>query len=261
MRKLLVIAGIAFIAVGTGVLGCDADENGEETTLEAHERGGPEEVTFTTSDGWEIHGSYYSCQAVGLPAVICVHMLRHDRTTYESLADMLVGSGLDVLTIDSRGHGESVIHDGEEERFTSFDDAAYNSSVEDIAAAKAFLAEKGADTSRLGIIGASIGANYALIYGAGDPDVKGVVLLSPGLEYHGVETEPAIEEYAGRPIIIAVSSEDRYSAESCETLADLGGDAAELKTFDGAGHGPDMFDAEPDFESEVAGWFAGTLSP
>ncbi len=260
MRKLM-ITGTIFIAAGASVLGCGAAENGEETTLEAHERGGPEDVTFTTSDGWEIHGSYYSCQAKDLPAVICVHMLRHDRTTYESLADMLVGSGLDVLTIDSRGHGESVTHNGEEERFTSFDDAAYNSSVEDIAAAKAFLAEKGADTSRLGIIGASIGANYALIYGAGDPDVKGVVLLSPGLEYHGAETEPAMKEYAGRPALIAASSEDRYSAESCETLADLGGDTAELKTFDGAGHGTDMFDAEPGFESEVAGWFAGNLSP
>jgi alpha-beta hydrolase superfamily lysophospholipase len=259
MRKLM-ITGIVLIA-GAFVLGCGAAENGEETTLEAHEQGGPEEVTFTTSDGWEIHGSYYSCQAKGLPAVICVHMLRHDRTTYESLAPMLVGSGLDVLTIDSRGHGESVMHNGEKEKHASFDDTAYNSSVEDIAAAKEFLDEKGADTSRLGIIGASIGANYALIYGAGDADVKGVVLLSPGLDYHGVETEPAMKEYAGRPALVAASSEDRYSAESCETLADLGGDAAELKIFDGAGHGTDMLDAEPDFEAEVAGWFAARLSP
>lgn len=260
MRRLIKI-GIGFIAVGAFVLGCGAAEKEEETTLEAHEKGEPENVVFTTSDGWEIHGTYYTCQAKGLPAVICVHMLRHNRTTYESLAPMLVGSGLDVLTIDSRGHSESIMHNGKKEKFTSFDDTAYNSSVEDIVAAKAFLAEKGADTSRLGIIGASIGANYALIYGAGDPDVKGVVLLSPGLDYHGVKTEPAMKEYAGRPALVAASSEDRYSAESCETLANLGGNATELKIFDGAGHGTDIFDAEPDFETEVAGWFAANLSP
>lgn len=38
----------------------------------------------------------------------------------------------------------------------------------------------------MALVGASIGANYALRALAADEKLRGAVLLSPGLDYHGV---------------------------------------------------------------------------
>ena len=62
-------------------------------------------------------------------------------------------------------------------------------------------------------IGGSIGANMALRLGADVPQIPTVVLLSPGLNYDGVQTEPAMETFGDRPVFIVASSEDSYAAE------------------------------------------------
>lgn len=217
----------------------------------------PATVSFATSDGWKIYASYWDAGA-GKPAAILLHMLIADRHSYDGLGAKLAAAGFNVLALDSRGHGDSTNKDGETRRYAEFDDAEHGSSLLDAAAAKDFLAGKGADTSKLVIVGASIGANFALNYGAEDADVRAVVLLSPGLDYHGVETAAAMAKYRGRPAYLVASDEDKYSADSVGKLHEIAADAA-LKLFTDAGHGTRIFKAEPSFEDALVDWLAAQV--
>jgi len=217
----------------------------------------PETVHFRTADGWDVAATYWSAGA-GRPAAILLHMLPADRHSYDDLGSALAAAGFNVLALDSRGHGESLDHNGAPSRYTEFDDAAYASSVGDIAAAKDFLAGKDCDVARLVLVGASIGANLALDYAVGDAAVKGVVLLSPGLDYHGVKTEAAMSAYGTRPVYLAASDEDGYAAESVTKLRALA-PGADYKMFTDAGHGTNIFVAEPAFRDTVVAWLAARV--
>src|SRR6266849_2861657 len=67
---------------------------------------------------------------------------------------------------------------------------------------------------------AAIGANGALLFAAEEPRVRCAVLLSPGLDYHGVTTEAAIAQMK-RPVLLVASEEDEYSAQSARRLERL----------------------------------------
>jgi pimeloyl-ACP methyl ester carboxylesterase len=251
----------AATAVAFVFAGCQAKEASEVSTAgtagtenDMAKTVASEAVTFDTSDGWEIHATYRNA-GEGKPAAILLHMLPADRHSYDDLGPKLAAAGFNVLAPDSRGHGESLKHDGKVERYTEFGDAEYRSSVADVAAAKAFLAAKGADTSRTVIVGASIGANFALDYAASDADVRAIALLSPGLSYHGVATADAMSAYGGRPAYLAASEEDTYAAESVGKLHEIAGNA-ELALFENAGHGTNILVAEPSFADKLVTWLA-----
>lgn len=257
---------ITFVAICTAaafLTACQAKERGPASTAEAgvgtaeRTAAPPATVTFTTSDGWKIYASYWEA-GEGKPAAILLHILTSDRHSYDAFGAKLAAAGFNVLALDSRGHGDSIKQNGETKRYTEFDDAAYKSSLLDVAAAKDFLAEKGANTSKLVIVGASIGANFALDYAAGDADVCAVALLSPGLNYHGVETAAAMAKYRGRPAYLVASEEDKYSADSVGKLHEIDAGAV-LKIFEAAGHGTKIFAAEPSFEDELVTWLGAQV--
>jgi pimeloyl-ACP methyl ester carboxylesterase len=262
VRKITTYAAAAAVAVLFA--GCQAKEANEVspagtagTENEMAHTVASEAVTFDTSDGWEIHATYWNA-GEGKPAAILLHMLPADRSSYGDLGSKLAAAGFNVLAPDSRGHGESLRHDGRVERYTDFGDAEYRSSVADVAAAKAFLAAEGADTSRTVIVGASIGANFALDYAASDADVRAIALLSPGLNYHGVTTADAMAAYGDRPAYLAASEEDEYAAESVGKLHEIARNA-ELALFENAGHGTDILVAEPSFADKLVTWLSAQV--
>ena len=67
-------------------------------------------VETRTDDGWILRGDLREVPAA--PVVVCSHAMMVDRRTLDrpsgaGLASVLNGAGLEVLTIDARGHGES----------------------------------------------------------------------------------------------------------------------------------------------------------
>ena len=259
MKTIAIYAAWAVTAFAFA--GCQAKETGEVPaggTAAAENEGegtvASEAVTFNTSDGWEIHATYWNA-GEGKPAAILLHMLPADRRSYDDFGAGLAAAGFNVLAPDSRGHGESLKHNGVIERYNDFGDDEHRSSVADVAAAKTFLAEKGADTSRTVIVGASIGANFALNYAAPDADVRAIVLLSPGLDYHGVTTVDPMSAYGNRPAYLVASEEDSYSADSVGKLHEISG-SAELALFENAGHGTNILLAEPSFADKLVTWLA-----
>jgi dienelactone hydrolase len=190
------------------------------------------EVELLTSDGVTIRGSYYNKSEEDAPGVILLHMLSRHRGDWHDFARDLQVEGYGVLAIDLRGHGES---DLDYTDFSPGDD--FRAMVLDVAPAKEFLVKEGISSNKISIMGGSIGANVALNYAAGDKDIPAIVLLSPGFDYRGIETEDAMIAYGDRPVFLIASEGDAYCAETCEKLYSLATGEKRLKIYPEDAHG------------------------
>jgi pimeloyl-ACP methyl ester carboxylesterase len=159
-------------------------------------------------------------------------------------------SGISSLAIDLRGHGAT---GGAEDWLLAQQDTA-----DGIAWLKGVA---GLDPDRVGVAGASIGANLALVQAAEHPgSVAAVALLSPGLDYFRVEIDGLAEEIGGVPLFLAASNDDGYSAETVRTIADQASGEPTLKVFEGVAHGTDMFTANPELAESLSEFLRGALS-
>lgn len=185
------------------------------------------------------------------PGVILLHMLGGDRMDWEDvgLTNALVDNGFAALTVDLRGHGETG------------GSIAWQLAPEDLQRVwEQFTSLDIVDPQRTAVIGASIGANLALQTGANQPAIQTVILLSPGLDYRGLTTEDAMQNYSSRPILIVASEEDAYAADSSRALITLAQSESRLEMFDGAGHGTRMFSAKPELSDLMLTWLAENIN-
>lgn len=220
----------------------------------------PQTVNFPTEDGFSIVGIYYPPNRPAAPALILLHMLDRNRDDWNELAKRLYDEGYAVLSIDLRGHGESIRHGEEIVTWQGFESKDYRAMAADVRAAMDFLkGQEDIDLRRIGIIGASIGCNVGLNYAVSDENVRTLVMLSPGLNYKGIKTEYAIRAYGQRPVFIAVSIKDTYSDKSSRKLYDRTEGKKKLQRFIDAGHGTDMLAERPKLTTAIVDWLKETL--
>lgn len=212
----------------------------------------PQDVSIPAGDELAIRGTFYPGPGPGpWPAILLLHMLGSQRQAWDDtgLPTALNQAGYAVLAIDLRGHGQTG---------GSID---WVLAEEDLPHVWGYLTGRDdVDPTRTAIVGASIGANLALRAAANLPQVRGVVPLSPGLDYRGVTTGDAIPAYGPRPLLIVASEEDSTAAEASRQLADQAQGSARLILYDGAGHGTNMFTARPELSAEITGWLNRLLA-
>jgi len=213
----------------------------------------PQKVTFDSADGVVLIGSFYASPNAKSPAVILLHQWESDRHSYDDLALQLQADGFNILSFDGRGFGESVkTKDGKAVPVSRSDDAV-KGMLGDVDAALEFISKQAnVNADRIGIVGASYGSSLALIYAADHPKVKAVALLSPGVNYFGnMPTEPAVQKYGDRPLLLVAAEDDAESANSVRALKRAGGDAAEIKIYEKGGHGTGIFSAKVGLEEQL----------
>jgi dienelactone hydrolase len=212
-----------------------------------------QEVAFKTDDGVTIAGTLY-LPGRPAPAIILVHALSRTREDWSAVANRLAEAGFVALAIDLRGHGASgPLPDGTDlQQLTPMN--------ADVKAARLFLASRREVVpSRIGVAGASIGANLAILLAANDPAVRSLALLSPGIDYRGLRPEAAFKKYGDRPALLAASQEDNYSTNSARELVGSGTGIRDLRILNGAGHGTTMLVRQPDLVGALVDWFRRTL--
>lgn len=205
---------------------------------------------FLTKDGYTIVADYYAGR--GRSGILLLHMMPTDRTSWQALALKLQESGFHVLAIDLRGHGQST---GGPNGYQAFSDVQHQQSVFDIDSAIGFLHSKGVGKIHIG--GASIGANLGLQYAAKHSEIVSVMLLSPGLNYHGIHTDIWMDNIKPHQAILLVASDDDiYSFTTVKTLFDhsSGLPRREVKLLIHAGHGTTMLEKSPEFINELVIW-------
>jgi pimeloyl-ACP methyl ester carboxylesterase len=184
-----------------------------------------EKVSFTTDDNLLITAGYVPpiVRPNGrAPVAILLHMYRSDRTAFDPLLPALRSAGFAVLAIDLRGHGESVGSPEMRlaERVENKDRKFFATMDRDLDAAYAWLAERPeCDLSRFVIIGASVGASIALKYAARDKSVDGVICLTPGVNYLGIDSLADAQKLGARPVMLLASEPEKAAAEQLGRLA------------------------------------------
>lgn len=215
-----------------------------------------EAVAFITEDGVNIKGDYY--EGGGDRAVLLLHMMPATRASWIAFANALTAEGLSVLAIDLRGHGESTEGpNGTLLDYKNFKDEDHQASIHDVEAAVEFLrGEK--KMKYISIGGASIGANLAILYAHVHPEIRSLLLLSPGIDYRGINTEKAISDFKGTQRLFFIASrDDEYSAASVKELYEKTPGEKKIEIFDDAGHGTTILERKPEYLKILAQWFAG----
>lgn len=211
-------------------------------------------ISLKTSDNVEIIGNYYNTNDANAPAVVLLHMIPATKESWRGLAKNLNSAGFQSLAIDLRGHGES---ESGPEDYKNFSDIQHQASIKDVNAGVEFFLSKGVPMEKISLIGASIGANLSLEFQASHPEIKASVLLSPGLNYKGIETEPLIKKINRDQSIFLVAGgdNDEYSTETVQKLHALAkSENKQLKIFSNAGHGTSILREEPELMEEIVEW-------
>lgn len=207
-------------------------------------------VHYTTEDKRTLKADVYKVK--GDRWAILLHMMPATKGSYQDLATALNEKGISCIAFDQRGHGESQGGPGGFKEFTDFEQQA---KMKDVEATVQFLLDDEVSEKNILMVGASIGANLAMLYAVSNAEIPAVVALSPGLDYRGVVVEEALYKLETKQdFLIVASEEDDYAALSSRRIFHTNEEVSELIMKKGIGHGTDMLEADEALFTAVVDW-------
>jgi formylglycine-generating enzyme required for sulfatase activity/dienelactone hydrolase len=236
-------------------------------------------IDLKASDGTFLKGSYFAAANPG-PGVLLLHQINRTRKGWDDLAGQLAAAGINTLTLDMRGFGESG------SPYTKLTDAekaqVRNMWPGDVDTAWQYLvSQPGVKRDAIGVGGAGW---FGVLHSVGvarqhAAEVKSLVLLSGETLQDGLQF---LRQASQLPALFVVSDDDEYppTVEAMELLyitasnpgkkfvhysaaqdapwlwyetADVGKVAAT------GGHGTDLFKVHPELPGIIVNWFVTTL--
>jgi acetyl esterase/lipase len=175
-------------------------------------------------------------------------MLGRPRDDWAFAAQRLADAGITALAIDLPGQSLPASA------------AALAAWHADIGAAVVYLmARPEVRPTAVGVAGASLGANLAVVAASMDPRIRSLALVSPSLDYRGVRIERPLMDYGARPALLMASSRDPYAARSVKELAKDPPGIRQTQWSDVAAHGSVLLARDPDLVRVLVEWFQQTL--
>ncbi len=217
-----------------------------------------QKFTWETSDGIVLVGDYHASSRGGAKTWILLHGLGSSRGEWEKFSKKLAEQGQGIFIYDARGHGDSRgTRSGQKISYQDWRSSGpgtpWDFMAQDLASAvQVLIMHTKLTENQIAIGGASLGANIALHYASEHPKIPAILLLSPGLEYAGIQTPGAYMKYKGRPVLIAASSGDAYAFASVRQLSVLAPSAQQVVEQPSVGHGVQML--EESFTMKVLNW-------
>jgi dienelactone hydrolase len=216
-------------------------------------------VDLTAGDGVKLKATYFAAAKPG-PGVLLLHQCNRQRKVWDGLAQRLAAAGINVLTLDYRGYGES-----EGDRFDKLppqEEAQIQAEKwpGDIDTAFQYLvSQPGVTRDVIGVGGASCGLNNSIQTARRHTEVKSLVLMSGSTDLKGRQF---LRESTKLPVFFAVADDDEFppSVVTVEWLYSLAADPdKKFVHVATGGHGSDMFKAHPDMPGEIVNWYVTTL--
>ncbi len=201
-------------------------------------------IALKTDDGWTITGDLFTPQDKPIGAAVLLHQRGGSAKDWQALCAQLRLKNIIALAIDQRGSGRSLSPDPK----LNDKDAPWDTSDDIAAAVKWLLAQfdipnHGPNGLNIALVGASYGANNALIYAAAHSDltqsgsIKSIALFSPGLDYNGLLTDKPAKEWTG-PIAIFYATDDQIAGLGPAQIRDTSPSQDKVtRQLDGTGHG------------------------
>jgi dienelactone hydrolase len=217
------------------------------------------DVDITAPDGTKLRATFFASSKPG-PGVMLLHMCNTTRKSWEPVAKELSEKGINALTIDNRGFGESggprfegaspdVIKQLNEKWPADFE-VAYDF----------FVAQRGVDKTRVAVGGGSCGVNNAMKLAEQHPDFKALVLLAGGMDLAGINY---IAQHPERPIFTAAAADDEYNPATLELMrwfSELSGNPrTKFSGFKDGRHGTEIFGPHPELVHQIVAFLVDTL--
>ena len=164
-------------------------------------------VDLKASDGTLLKASFFPAAKAG-PGVLLFHQNNGTRKSWNGVAEQLAAAGINTLTVDSRGHGES---GGKYDNWTDPNrEEGMRQAQLDIDVAFQFLASQpGVDNNVIGVGGAGLLGVDNSVQAARrhTAEVKSLVLISGETFRAGVEF---LHQASQLPELFVVSDNDEY---------------------------------------------------
>ena len=199
-----------------------------------------------------------------VPVVILLHSLGSNRAVYISMANELKAKNIASLAIDSRGHHNSTTKlSGKKSYWQNYSNKIYEKYPSDILETINFIKEhySSIDSNRIGIVGADINANAAIL-AAANPKCKGVkslVLISPSMVFKGLKSAQALLSFGNHPITIIATQNDVKHHRDATLLAKHVTGKVNFITTQKGGTGDNIIKVNPYLNKNLAEWFSKNL--
>jgi dienelactone hydrolase len=217
-------------------------------------------IDLKASDGTILKATYFAAAKAG-PGVLLLHQCNRQRKVWDDLGGQLAAAGINVLTFDLRGFGES----GGPPNDKLTPEGAAKVEAEkwpgDIETAFQYLvSQRGVTRDGIGVGGASCGVNNSIQTARRHPgEVKSLVLLSGGTDLAGRQF---LRQESQLPELFAVADDDEFRA-TVEIMPWLFGVSSnpgkKFVHYTSGGHGADMFAVHPELRSVIVDWYVTTL--
>jgi dienelactone hydrolase len=219
----------------------------------------PQVVSLYASDGTVLQGTYFASGKPG-PGVLLLHQCNQQRKLWDVLGERLASSGINVLTFDYRGFGESggTPHD----KLTPEEDNKVQTEIwpGDIEIAFQYLlAQPGVARERIGAGGASCGVYNAIKLARRHPEVKSLVLLAGPTDREG---RLFLQSSKNMPIFTSAADDDVFGPQALvmQWFFSLSpNSASRFAHYGSGGHGAEMFAVQKELPGIIADWFLATL--
>jgi dienelactone hydrolase len=221
----------------------------------------PRVVDLTATDGVILKATYFAAAQPG-PGVLLLHQCNRQRKVWDDLAGRLAASGLNVLTVDFRGFGES--GGKRPDQMSSQQEASQIVKEqwpkdEDVAF-RSLQAQPGVNRGVIGAAGASCGVDQAVQLARRHPEVKSLVLLSESTDRAGRQF---LRNSPNLPLFLAAADDDPDDPGVMQIMQWLYGvspdPANKFVRYAVGGHGVDMFAAHHELPGMIVEWFNATL--
>lgn len=219
----------------------------------------PKVVDLTAADGTKLKASYFAAEKPG-PGVLLLHQCNRQRRIWDGLALQLEAAGINVLTLDFRGFGQSAGKPFDQLTQQQAGEAFTQTFPADIDTALAYLeSQPGVRKDVIGVGGASCGVNQTIQAARRHPEVKSLVLLSGNTDLNGRDF---LRKAAGLPVFLAAADDDEFafSVVAIEWIYSLDANAGKKFVHLAiGGHGADMFPFNPELPGMIVDWYVTTL--
>ncbi|MGB9696704.1 MAG: alpha/beta hydrolase family protein [Ignavibacteria bacterium] len=228
-----------------------------------------EDKEFITSDNIKIKANFFYSSLKhkqSEPLVILIHQFRSDKSQWtRDFVDSLVKSGFKVIAYDIRSHGESDKAPVAIDKLLSDKEQA----PKDLQAVFGWArsadgVNEGIDSSRIAVVGTSIGGSLAF-YAKYYLGAKTIVGISVG-KYTFENLTDIRDILMGRVIerirsvfLICGDKDGNYAAESKDIYDNYVDDPKEFKVFSSDKHGKYLIEEKPEIKSLVLNWLRRNL--
>ena len=217
------------------------------------------DVDIQAPDSTKLRATLFPAAKPG-PGVLLLHMCNTARKSWEPVAKELAEKGINALTIDNRGFGESGgprfegaspdILKQLNEKWPGDFEAAYDYLV----------AQPGVDKARIAVGGGSCGVNNALTLAEHHPDVKTLVLLAGSTDLAGINYSAHRPEM---PIFTAAAADDEYNPATIQLMqwfSEISGNPrTKFSGFKDGRHGTEIFGPHPELVHQIVAFLVDTL--